>query len=476
MLWFCARFLHEAPPPSPPPLVAPTPPGPAAVGNGDAARPVLPGGPFTKGRGLTPAPKAAFTSLPLLERAPDGALVEAARLQYADRGPMKPTAIVLHSTSGRTLGQTMAALEARGQAVHFVVDELGRAVQLMDGLDEQGRAARGLDDAAIHVAVVGASDKAMLDDKPQFRKVVDLLRALVWRYDIPANNYDVASKRGIFAHAQAIRRFGGFVPRGTLHPGEDYMKAALAAVGGRFYEEKDWKDRLEDGGWHFVMETADSTAHRGVLTKGRGVTPAPKAAFPELEQTPQGTVVEDMRLRYVDRGKITVTAVVLHFTATETYEQAQNGMEGRRLCSTIMVDSDGKAYQCLDALDDRPAAAAETNAFAVQIEIVGKGEATLLANGPQKAKVKRIVDRLCEAYGIPKTNLDIESGRGVFSHGQQKKRWGHSATLWPALDFDPGEAYMKEILEGIGGTYMPEAEWKGRRSDAWVIVWDDWGP
>lgn len=439
------------------------------------AAPARPPGQFSKGRGLTPSPKAAFAGLPLLERMPNGELNDAARLRYADRGTMRPTAIVLHSASGMNAARTVAALEARGAAVHFLVDDAGRAWQLMDSLEEQGRAARGLDDAALHVEILGASEKALLDNRPQFRKVVELLRALVYRYDIPAHNYDVASKRGIFSHAQAIKRFGGFSPGDPLHPGEDYVKASLTALGGTYFEEKDWKDRAEEG-WHFIVETSQATAKRGKLAKGRGITPAPKAELPELERTRDGSIVEDRRLQYVDRGKIPVTGVVLHFTATEMYEKAQQVLEDRRLCPTIMVDDDGKAYQCLDALDDRPAAAAETNAFAIQIEIVGMGEAALLENALQKAKVIRLVRRLCDRYAIPRTNADIDSGRGVFSHGQQKKRWGHSATLHPGHDFDPGEKFMKEVLEGIGGTYVPEAEWKGRSDEAWVIVWDDWTP
>lgn len=470
MLWSFSCFVGEPRPsgrvgassaPVAPASPAPTPP-PAPTS-------------LTQGRGLTIAPKAAFNALPLLERASGGEIAEAGRLQYTSRGPLHPTAVVLHASSGKNLSQTAAALEARGAAVHFIVDEAGRAWQSMDGLDEQGRAARGLDDAALHVEILGASEKALLDNRAQFRKVVELLRALVYRYDIPAHNYDVASKRGLFSHGQAIKRFGGLIPNDPLHPGEEYMKAALAALGGRFFEEKDWKDRYEDG-WHFVLETSQATAHRGDLTKGRGITPTPKAELPELERTADGRAIEERRLRYVDRGKIPVAGVVLHFTATDTYEKAQQVLEDRRLCPTIMVDDDGKAYQCLDALDDRPAAAAETNAFAVQIEIVAKGEAALLANAPQKAKVLKLVARLCDRYQIPRNNADIDSGRGVFSHGQQKKRWGHSAWLHPGLDFDPGENYMKEVLEGLRGTYVPEAEWKGRRDEKWVIAWDDWTP
>jgi N-acetylmuramoyl-L-alanine amidase len=467
------RPRHTLSPPAPAaPPVSPLPPAaPAAPAAGSDL-------PLTRGRSLTPAPRAAFTALPLIEKHAGGEIVEAGRLRYADRGAMRPSAVVLHATSGKNLAQTIAALEARGAAVHLLVDETGHAYQAMDSLEERGRAARGLDAAALHVAIVGRSDREMLENRPQFRKVVDLLRALVYRYDIPVHNHDVISLRGLFAHQQAIKRFGGLISNDPLHPGEAYMKAVLEALGGTFYDERDWKDRYEEG-WVFTLEGGAGVRRASGPVrahKGRGLTPTPRAAFPEVEQNPDGTVLEDRRLRYPDRGTIAVTAVVLHFTANDSYEATRRALEDRRLCSTFIVDTDGKAYQSLDALEDRPAAAAETNEFAVQIEVVGRNEAALLANEAQKAKVIRLVDRLCEKYRIPRTNHDIESRRGIFSHGQQKKRWGHSAWLHPGTDFDPGETFMKEVIEGAGGTYHPESDWKDRRDDRWAILYDDWNP
>ncbi len=433
--------------------------------------------PLSLGRGFSPAPRAAFTAVPLVEKLPGGEIAGSGRLRYADRGTMRPTAIVLHLTSGRTLAQTIAGLEARSAAVHFIVDETGRAFQAMDRLDQQGRAARGLDDVAIHVTAVAKSDRDLLDNRAQSRKLVDLLRALVLRFDIPPHNYDVIGREGIFAHAQAIKRYGGMIPNDPLHPGEEVMKEVLGALGGTYFEERDWKDRFE-GGWTFVLEGGGNGRPDGTppKKKGRGITPAPKAAFPEVEQGPDGTLPEEKRLRYTDRGRIEPTAVVLHFTATDAFDVTQRVLEDRNLCSTFIVDAGGKIYQVLDALEDRPAAAAETNAFAIQIEIVGRGETTLLADAEQKEKVKTLLNRICEKYGIPRTNADIESQRGIFSHGQQKKRWGHSAHMHPGTDFDPGETYMKEVLEGIGGTYVPDAEWVGRREDRWAIRHDDWNP
>jgi len=267
LLWLfsCVADL----PPLPAPAVVPPPEGgraPAAVASGPVAVPKLPVvrevPVFAKGRSYTPAPRAAFTALPLVERLPGGEIAGSGRLQYADRGTMRPTAIVLHVTSGRNLPQTIAGLEGRNAAVHFLVDEAGKAYQAMDSLEQQGRAARGLDDVAIHVAIVGKGDRDLLENKAQLRKVVELLRALVYRYDIPVHNYDVTGRQGIFAHAQAIKRYGGLIPNDPLHPGEEVMRAVLAALGGTYFDEKDWKDRHEPG-WVFVLEGGGGSARPG---------------------------------------------------------------------------------------------------------------------------------------------------------------------------------------------------------------------
>jgi N-acetylmuramoyl-L-alanine amidase len=482
LLWLFSCVADLPPLPTSPPAAAPeaaralsaAPAAPVAAPRLPVVRDIPV---FSKGRSFTSAPRAAFTALPLVERLPGGEIAGTGRLQYADRGTMRPTAIVLHVTSGRNLAQTIAGLEGRNGAVHFLVDEAGRAYQAMDSLEHRGRAARGLDDVAIHVAIAGKGDRDVLENKAQLRKVVELLRALVYRYDIPPHNYDVIGRQGIFAHAQAIKRYGGLIPNDPLHPSEEVMRTVLTALGGTYYEEKDWKDRHEPG-WVFVLEGGGgSRAGAAPLPKkGRGITPAPKAAFPEVEQAADGTVVEEKRLRYSDRGKIVPSAVVLHFTATDGFDVTQRVLEDRNLASTFIVDTDGKIYQSLDAVEDRPAAAADTNEFAAQIEIVGRSESALLGNEEQKNKVVALVNRLCEKYAIPKSNEDIDSRKGIFSHGQQKKRWGHSAHMHPGLDFDPGETYMKEILEGIGGTYYPESKWKDRLDDRWAILYDDWNP
>ncbi|MBI4564916.1 MAG: N-acetylmuramoyl-L-alanine amidase [Planctomycetes bacterium] len=391
------------------------------------------------------------------------------RLAIPDRGALTPTAIVVHSTSGLSLMETLAALEYRAMGVHLLVDADGRTYRLVD-LDRRVRAARGFDDVALHVSVVGGVDEELLKNEAQLESAARVVRVAADHFGIPKTNADVVSRRGIFSHQQAKYRWGGFrrgERKDRVEPGEAFMRELLRRAGGVFVEEKDWKGRAEEG-WALAWEGGDLST-RGALTKGRGLTPTPPPALRSVE------VVEARRMKYVDRGTIEPRGIVLHFTATETYDEAIEAFERRRLGPTITVDVDGRAYQVVDRLEDKVVAAGGTNDHCVQIEIVGLGESVLLENSAQTKKVIEVISELCEKYRIPKTNRDIESRRGVYSHGQAKKRWGRSAWLW-GTDFDPGETYMKRVIEGAGGQYVEEKDWPGRTSDEWFILYDEWLP
>ncbi|OHB77442.1 MAG: hypothetical protein A2Z34_09225 [Planctomycetes bacterium RBG_16_59_8] len=403
-----------------------------------------------------------------------GARRPAVPFRYDRNLPMVPRALVLHSTSGKSLYSAMLAMERRGQAVHLIVDRDGTLYRLTDSLELQGRAARGMDDVAIHLCAVGGEESELLLNVAQWKRMAEIVRILCEGYAISVTNHDIVGKGGVFSHAQAKYRHGGWLPNDRLEPGEGFARNIIEGAGGKYYPEPEWKDRFGDG-WHLVRENPAANRARGELTRGRGLTPTPRAALKSVERTPEGLLVEGRRLRYVDRGKIEIRGVVLHFTATKTYDAALNALEDRRLCSTFMVDTGGAAYQILDALDDKPAAAGGTNEHCIQIEIVGLNESALLENEAQTEKVCEVVAELCRLYDIPKNNRDIASLRGIFSHGQAKKRFGRSAWLW-GDEFDPGEGYMQRVIEGIGGRYHPEREWKNRASEDWIFADDDWMP
>lgn len=361
-------------------------------------------------------------------------------------------------------------MERRGLGVHVLIDADGTVHRLVEP-DRPARAARGLDDVALHVSVVGGVGAELLADPRLLEAAAQVVRELADRHGIPRSNADLLSRRGIFSHQQAKYRFGGLKrneEKVRMEPGEELMAALLAKIGGTFHEEKDWVGRAGDG-WICVWEGGD-LGRRGELTKGRGLTSAPPAPARPLE------MAEERRMRYVDRGSMEeVRGIVLHFTATPTWERAVEAFERRRLGPSIIVDTDGRAWQVVDKLEDKVAAAAGTNDHCIQIEIVGEGEEALLANGPQLRAVAAVLKSLAAARSIPLDNRDIESLRGVFTHGQAKKRWGRSAWMW-GDDFDPGERFMKRVLEAAGGTYVTEKDWTGRRSGAWVVADDTWLP
>lgn len=395
-------------------------------------------------------------------------------LHYERRGTMVPRAVVLHSTSGKGLYSTIRALEERRLAVHLIVDGEGVVYQIMESLEEKGRAARGMDDFSIHLCAIDDNGEPLTRNIRQIQKIADLLKFLCAEYNIPVSNFDIGSSKGVFSHMQAKYRFGGFLPNDKLEPGEEFTRMAIERAGGKYFPEEEWKGRY-DAGWTLVREREESNAKRGELTKGRGLTPTPEAQLKSVERMKDGRIVEGMRLRYVDRGKIEIRGVVLHFTATADYKTTIATLEDRRLCSTIIVDTDGSAYQVMDSLDEKPAAAGGTNEYCVQIEIVGKDESALLANKIQTEKVADILRELCKKFNIPNDNHDIGSLRGIFSHGQAKKRFGRSAWLW-GDEFDPGETYMERVIGVAGGTYYRERDWKDRAGGDWIFLFDDWSP
>jgi hypothetical protein len=75
-----------------------------------------------------------------------------------------------------------------------------------------------------------------------------------------------------------------------------------------------------------------------------------------------------------------------------------------------------------------------------------------MANEKIKESTVKLVKALSEKYNFTIQNYDIDSHSGVYSHGQAKKRWGRSVWLY-GDDFDPGENFMKYVIETAGGTY-----------------------
>ncbi|MCC5815262.1 MAG: N-acetylmuramoyl-L-alanine amidase [Leptospira sp.] len=386
--------------------------------------------------------------------------------ELKERNPKKVSAIIIHSTKGLPAWEFLTNSWKSGWNVHLLVDKNG----VVNGEMYPGNfiypTAPGLDDVAIHIALEGTSYEAK-KNTTQWNQTIKLVQALVKQYNIPKNNYDVGSKKGIFTHIQSKKRFGGFINLKSF--GEETMLSQLLKeIGGKYYPETQWKDRYKP---IWVARKENSKAIRAAFkpNRGRGITATPKAELKSLEQTKSGKVLEKYRVRYVHRGKIKPSCVVLHYTAIPSFFQSLKVLEDRSLTASIMVDNDGKGYQLLDTLNDFASAAYGTNDHCVQIEIVGRGTPDLMKNSAQTKKVVEIVKELSKKYNFPLSNHKIESFRGVFSHNQAKKKFGGSSYLI-GKDFDPGEEYMEKVLKLAGGKFYSEENWFERKSEKWVIL------
>ena len=194
-----------------------------------------------------------------------------------------------------------------------------------------------------------------------------------------------------------------------------------------------------------------------------------------VEKDNNGHIPEEYRVKYVFDQSMEPTCIVLHFTAISDFKVSLKVLEDRRVSANIMVDKDGKAYQLLDSLNHTARAAGGTNNSCIQIEIVGKNTEELLANDSQTKKVIALVNELSKKFGIQISNEKIESLKGVFSHTQAKKKFGRSVAL-VGKDFDPGEEYMKKVIEATGSKYYNEEEWYDRKSEDWIILYGDFQP
>ncbi|MBM9575813.1 N-acetylmuramoyl-L-alanine amidase [Leptospira sp. 201903070] len=377
--------------------------------------------------------------------------------------------ILLHHTNALKAEEYLEKSRTSGWMVHFLVLENGAVYGVEDPAKILYRAAPGMDDFTIHVSWEG-SGESILKNESQLKALSDLIQNLSKEYSIPLNNFDIASKKGVFTHSQSKKKFGRFIDTSDCG-GEKILSTVFSRIQGKFYEETEWKDRFAPG-WVIRKEKfVDATGKKIVPTysHGRGITPHPSVELSSIEKNSEGKTPEEKRLRYNHRGTIRPDCIVLHYTAIPDYQKTLEVLEKRNLSATFLADKDGKIYQLLDSILDVAAAATGTNANCFQVEIVGKDTEMLLANKIQTEAVSRLVKELSEKYKIPLNNERVESLKGVYSHTQAKKKWGGSIHL-DGKDFDPGEPYMKFVLELTGGTFFSEESWYERTNDDWILL------
>jgi|WetSurMetagenome_2_1015567.scaffolds.fasta_scaffold223829_2 N-acetylmuramoyl-L-alanine amidase len=170
---------------------------------------------------------------------------------------------------------------------------------------------------------------------------------------------------------------------------------------------------------------------------------------------PEGSgFLPDHRMSYSCWGRMQkVTGIILHYTATNTVEQAVESMTDRELFVQLIIDKDGSVYQLTDNLDDFAAGATGGNSWGISIEIVGNHLSlweSAMADDEQFRSVVKTVKYLVEKYDVPITNElpanDVLAWQGIFSHEQVDKyhpKGGRNSKI------DPGKEYMDYLMAAL---------------------------
>ncbi len=376
------------------------------------------------------------------------------------------SSLILHHTDSKSKEDYLRDSLSSGFLVHFIVGKDGKYYGWNTNPYLVVKAVPMMDNISLHISVEG-KEEAILQNKKQLEATGKLLKRLSSDLDIPFTNQSINSKSGVFTHIQAKKKYGNFVDLNECGS-EKILKEIFLNFDGKYFTEENWEGRFERD-WVLRREKKNKDIPEPDFDRGRGITAQAKIELTELEKDEQGFTPENFRLKYVFKQKIKPECIVLHFTAISSFLVSQETLERRKLAASIMVDKDAKGYQLLDSLDDMAQAATGTNQNCIQIEIVGKNMEELLANERQTQKVAKLVRELADKYNVPLNNHKIEELKGIYSHTQAKKKYGGSIALY-GKDFDPGEPYMKKIIESIGGVYSPEKDWYNRGSDDWIML------
>ena len=163
--------------------------------------------------------------------------------------------------------------------------------------------------------------------------------------------------------------------------------------------------------------------------------------------------------------KVNIKGIILHWTggdfkASGYVKDWADPKSSGSICQ-IIVDKQGVAYQITNSLNEKVICQGRSgntfnwNEGGIGIEIIGSDERDLTSSAVQKDAVIQLITNLLTTYNnIPKSNrVDaLLSGEGgIFSHGQISRCQSRNRSSHKS---DPGEAYMKEIIEAVGGTYI----------------------
>lgn len=195
-----------------------------------------------RGRGITPTPKVEIKSI---EQTKDNLAIESKRIQYAFKGTISPTCLVLHYTAIPNYEKSISVLEARALNATFLVDKDGKAYQILDSLYELPSTAYGTNEKCVQMEIVGKDTEDLISNEVQIAKVLELTKELSIKFNFPLSNQRIESFHGVYSHTQAKKKFGGsiYLTGKDFDPGEAYMELILTKAGGTYFPEKDWYDR-----------------------------------------------------------------------------------------------------------------------------------------------------------------------------------------------------------------------------------------
>ncbi|MDF3822869.1 peptidoglycan recognition family protein [Leptospira sp. 96542] len=169
-------------------------------------------------------------------------------------------------------------------------------------------------------------------------------------------------------------------------------------------------------------------------------------------------------IQFKSRNASSVTAIVLHTTGKKKLEDYLKSSIQNQFMVHFYVDTMGNVFGDPDFLKKEYVAAPGIDTESIHISYEGSQE-TLYNNSKQKQSLQKLIDHLAEELLIPKTNQNIISKKGIFTHNQTKRRFGGF------VDFSAcgGELALKQILNSIGGKYFEEEEWVDRFVTGWAL-------
>ncbi|MCB1179871.1 MAG: N-acetylmuramoyl-L-alanine amidase, partial [Leptospiraceae bacterium] len=207
---------------------------------------------FDRGRGIT---KQKPLLLESLEKNEEGFTPEEYRLQYEFKQSIEPSCIVLHYTAIPSFKRSQEVLEMRGLSASIMVDDDGKAYQLVDTLNDMSQAASGTNDKCIQVEIVARNTDDLMKNEIQSKKVTELVKEISKKFEIEITNEKIESFNGVFSHTQAKKKFGGSsaLIGKEFDPGEIYMEKIIKGAGGKFYKEENWFNRNSED-WVMIFK------------------------------------------------------------------------------------------------------------------------------------------------------------------------------------------------------------------------------